>query len=120
MPYRHVGQGDALAADAGQHGGWKGSLLFVALVKLLIDAGHITEERAHLFGTEPGATGFECHLDAIRHDEMAPDLDRAGAPRVGGSGLGVGCLSTSPIRSRDRPSRLPLANQQELLEVALV
>jgi hypothetical protein len=49
-------------------------------VNLLIDVSHTPEERAHLFGAEPGATGLERHFDAVGHDEMAPDLDRARAP----------------------------------------
>src|SRR5256885_10943324 len=37
----------------------EGSLLFLTLVNLLIDVSHTPEERAHLFGAEPGATRSE-------------------------------------------------------------
>ena len=97
----------------------EGSLLFLTLVNLLIDAAHIPEERAHLLGAEPGATGLERHFDAVGHDQMAPDLDRARAPGSRWQRPGRRLLQHFTDSLQGQPRQLPFANQQELLDMVL-
>ena len=93
--------------------------MFLTLANLLIDAAHIAEERAHLLGAEPGATGLERHLDAVGHDQMTPDLDRARAPWSRWQRPGRRLLQHFTDSVQGQPRQLPFANQQELLDMAL-
>jgi hypothetical protein len=70
-------------------------------------------------GAQAGAAWLQGELDAVRNDQVAPDLDGPGAPWRWGQGAGGLLLQQLADPFQRQSGQLPLPHQQKLLDVAL-